>query len=365
MAEKSLTHVHRTFKFRLKDKSAAARLQAQAAACNQVWNYCNAYQRDIEARYRAGAMKRKWPTHFNLTYLTKGVSKEIGISAQTIGEVCAKFVKNRDYVRHSLKFRTSIGPRKSLGWIPFCGQGRRIEGNSVIYYGRRYRWFGNKRRPLPENAKGGAFVEDALGRWWVCFHVEIAGTKTSAVAQIGIDLGLKAFAALSDGRKVEAPRHYRVLQASLASAQRAGNKRQVRRIHTKIANCRKDFLHKLSTAMVREHALIAVGNVSSSKLARTKVAKSVLDAGWSAFRSQLRYKSQQAGVAYLEVDESFSSVTCSSCNARSGPQGQKGLRIREWICSECGAVHDRDVNAAKNILARSTPRRGDESRLAA
>ena len=233
--------------------------------------------------------------------------------------------------------------------MPFQKQSRQIEGNSVWYLGKRYRFFGGKRRPLPNTAKGGMFVEDSLGRWYVCFHVEVAKRLPQSNGAIGIDLGLKSLAVMSDGCKIEAPQHYRKLETKLAIAQRAHNKQRVHKLHTKIKNCRRDFLHKLSTELADQNALIAVGNVSSKQLAKTRMAKSVLDAGWSTFRSMLKYKS----AGYVEVDEKFTTQTCSECGALppERPRGIAGLGIRQWECSSCGASHDRDVNAARNILA--------------
>lgn len=341
-----------TYKYRIKDRHTRKVLESHAVACNQVWNWCVAQQRDIEDRYRAGAPKRKWATHFDLTKLTNGVGADLGIPQQTVHCVCFRFAISRDRARRAPRFRTSFGSKRSLGWVPFQKQTRKVNGNGISYFGKVYRFFGSKRRPLPESATGGCFVEDSQGRWWVCFHVE-APERRCGNASVGIDLGLKSFAALSDGRTIGAPRHFRASEVKLAITQRAGNKRRARAIHDKIKNQRNDFLHKLSTSLVRDHGIIAIGNVSSSKLAKTKMAKSVLDAGWSAFRLMLRYKCQQATASYLEVDERFTTVTCSACGSRSGPQGQKGLRIREWKCTDCGAVHDRDRNSAMNILARS------------
>lgn len=351
-----------TYKYRIKDRSARKALARHAYAVNQVWNYCNAVQRDIESRYRAGAPKRKWPSHFDLQKLTKGTSKFLGVHAQTVGSVCEQFAKSRDKAKHSLRFRASGGARRALGWIPFQKQSRQVEGNAITYLGKRFRWFGDKRRPLPETAKGGAFVEDALGRWYVCFHVEVAEDRPTGNAKVGIDLGLKAMAACSDGYVIEAPRIYRRHEQRLAVAQRAGNKRRVKAIHAKIKECRKDFTHKATAKIARENVLIAVGNVNASTLAKTRMAKSVLDAGWSMFRAQLGYKASRHRAVYLDIDEKFTTVTCSACGARSGPQGQKGLRIREWTCVECGAAHDRDHNSAKNILALSVERPVEESR---
>jgi len=103
---------------------------------------------------------------------------------------------------------------------------------------------------------------------------------------------------------------------------------------------------------VREFDYIAVGNVSASALAKTSMAKSVFDAGWYSFKQMLAYKSIRNGAWYEEVNESFTTVTCSACGSRSGPSGLEDLRIREWKCGECGSQHDRDTNAALNILHR-------------
>ncbi len=353
-----------TYKYRIKDRSARKTLRRHARAVNQVWNWCAAQQRDVESRYRAGAPKRKWATAFDLAKFCKGAGKELCLHQQSVANVCGQFAKSRDRAKRSPRFRASSGPKRALGWVPFQRQSRQISGNSVTYLGKQYR-FWEGRRPLPENVKGGAFVEDSLGRWYVCFHIEVAEDRQSGSAAIGIDLGLKALATCSDGRQIEAPQFYRQYERRIAVAQRAGNKRRVRAIHAKIKNCRRDFMHKATAALVRENALIAVGNVSSVKLAKTRMAKSVLDAGWSMFRSQLRYKCQQAKVAYLDVDEKFTTQVCSCCGVipDSSPKGMGALGIRTWKCSECGESHDRDVNAAKNILAfaLSAQRRGDES----
>jgi putative transposase-like DNA-binding protein len=102
---------------------------------------------------------------------------------------------------------------------------------------------------------------------------------------------------------------------------------------------------------VKANGAIFVGNVNASALAKTRQAKSVLDAGWSAFRTMLQYKCAHAGVWFAQVDEAFSTQTCSVCNSRAGPKGRKDLGIRGWQCPVCGAIHDRNVNAAHNILA--------------
>lgn len=350
----------RTYKYRIKDRSAAKHLREKATACNQVWNWCVAQHRDVLERYWAGAPRRKWLSQFDLQSACRGVGKELGINQQTVQGACEQWVRNR-----SIKFRASFGSKRALGWVPFQQQSRQIDGNSITYLGKTYRWFGNKRRALPGNARGGAFVEDALGRWWVTFHVEAADPAPVDGPAIGIDLGLKTLATLSDGGKIDNIRPLRQWAERLAVAQRAGNGRRAKAIHIKIANVRKDYLHKVTTDLARTYALIAVGNVNSKRLARTRFAKSVLDAGWSMSRTMLKYKS----AGYVEVDEAFSTQACSLTGELppERPKGIAGLGIRTWSCSSCGETHDRDENAAKNILrfALSAQRRGDESRRVA
>lgn len=359
-----MTREVRSFKYRIKDRSARKALRQYAYAANQVWNWCVAQHRDAQSRYRAGASRRKWPTHFDLVKACAGVGADLGIHQQSVQAVSAQFVLSRNQHKRCPAFRSSFGQKRALGWLPFQFQSRRIGGDRITYRGKTYRfWTGG--RPVPETAKGGAFIEDARGRWYVVFQAEVEAPKTAAESAVGIDLGLKSFATTSDGEVIDAQQTYRGHAAALATAQRAGNKSRVAAIHAKIANTRLDFHHKLSTRLAREYAFIAVGNVNAKRLAKTRMAKSVLDAGWSSFREMLRYKA----ATFVEVDEKFTTQTCSSCGALppGRPKGIAGLGIRSWDCSACGVSHDRDVNAALNILAigRGAAPRADESRRAA
>lgn len=299
---------------------------------------------------------------FALSAQCKGIGAELGIHQQTVQSVCDQFATSRDQHRRCPKFRSSFGLKRARGWVPFQAQSRRIDGNSVVYKVQRYRFFGAHNRPVPDSAKSGAFVEDALGRWWVVFYADVQEPALAPSGAVGIDLGLKTLATLSDGVVIENPRHVRRKAERLATAQRAKNKRRAARLNSEIANARRDFHHKLSTRLSREYAFIAVGNVNAKRLAKTKMAKSIFDAGWSALRHMLRYKAVQ----FVEVDEKFTTQTCSECGSLppSRPKGIADLGVRAWECSDCGARHDRDVNAAQNILrlARGVPRLGEESR---
>ncbi len=342
-----------TYKYRQKGKRCARQFRRFAWAVNQVWNFCEQTQRAIQRAYRDGLSPR-WPSFYDLKKLASGTSRDLGLHAQTIQNVCEQFTKSRDLHRKCPRFRRSGGPKRSLGWVPFQEQSRQVTSHSVTYLGNTYNFFGAKRRPLPDTARGGCFVEDARDHWWVCFHVEVNAQSQAPDVAVGIDLGLSMLATLSTGEKVEALRTYRLYEEKLIVAQRANNRTRVRALHAKIANTRRDHMHKWTTRIARSFRTIFVGNVSSSQLAKTRMAKSVLDAGWSTARNALRYKASRHGGTFRKVDEvsTFTTQTCSTTGIipPERPRVIAGLGIREWECSACGEIHDRDVNAARNIL---------------
>ena len=341
----SSEHTTRTLRLRLKDKHAGFLLE-QAREVNFVWNYCNELSHKIlqrEGRFCSSA---------DLDKLTAGATKAgLSLHSQTVQAISKELVTRRkQFKRAKLRWRVSGGSRRSLGWIPFKASAIRYKGGQVWYAGRPLSLWDSYGLAGYELGTG-SFSEDSRGRWYLNVTVKVAKPDASkGGASVGIDLGLKDFLATSDGVKVEAERFYRDMEDQLAVAQRANKKQRVKAIHAKIANRRKDALHKLSTQLVNEYGAIFIGSVNASGLAKTRMAKSVLDAGWSAFRTMLRYKCDDAGVWFEEVDEAYSTQTCSCCGSLTGPKGVAGLGIRGWQCSVCGAEHDRDVNAARNIL---------------
>jgi transposase len=332
-----------TYRYRVKDATAGKRLDRMAVSVNQVWNYCGGIQNDSRR------LNRRWPSAFDLIGLTNGCTKELGLHSDTVQAVCKQFASSRDKAKRKPRWRVSKGSRRSLGWVPFqCDRPLKVNGDTVTFLGHKYRlWLS---RPIPDNIKCGSFSQDATGRWYLNLVCEVADDLAHGTGEIGIDLGLKDFAALSNGEKIENPRHLRKSASKLARAQRAGRKAQARKINRKIAAQRRHFLHEKSTEIARANALIVVGDVNSAALARTRMAKSVLDAGWSAFRSMLRYKAIRHGARFVEENERYSTQTCSCCGAIGGPKGLKDLRVRSWDCEDCGVLHDRDTNAALNIL---------------
>lgn len=217
-------------------------------------------------------------------------------------------------------------------------------------------------RALPSSPTSVTVTLDPAGRYWASFVVGVARAPLPPIdREIGLDLGLTSFVATSDGELVDAPQHYRRAGRKLAIAQRAlcrkkkgsANRkkavRRVARIHAQVADTRSDWLHKLSTRLIRDNQAVYVEDLNVAGLGRTRLAKSIHDAGWSRFVGMLEYKAALYGRTFGRVDRwAPTSQICSDCGHRDGP---KPLAVREWTCGMCGAVHDRDANAARNVLA--------------
>ena len=338
---------------RLKVRSEAYPwLNAAAVEVNQVFNYCN--EASLKAATRTD-LKRKWLTGFDLCSLTAGATEYFEkIGADTIQAVCNEYAQKRRAAKKlKLKWRVSRGAQRSLGWIPFKAASLKRKGRGVRFAGKCIRVFERERL---EGVKwqGGEFAEDAVGDWWLCLPVKVQAECTVAPQEeVGIDLGLKTIAVTSDGDRLEAGRWTRRYAQKLASAQRRGHKRQAKRIHRKIARCRANALHEFSRQIVDRYQHIVVGDASSLKLVKTRLAKSVLDSGWGTLKRFLAYKCEHAARSFEVRDERYSTVTCSHCGALSGPRGVNGLIVRSWECCNCGTLHDRDVNAARNLLIGS------------
>ena len=205
------------------------------------------------------------------------------------------------------------------------------------------------------------------GKYFISILVELEDKEMKATERkIGIDLGLSDFAIttndLGEVRKYGNPKHLyksekqiKKSQRSLSRKQRGGKNREKARLvlakkHEKIANQRKDFLHKLSKKITDENQVIVIETLSSKNLMKNhKLAKSIGDVSWYEFVRQLEYKAKQKGRTIIKADRFYpSSQICSACGHRDG---KKALHIREWYCPNCGEHLDRDVNASKNLLA--------------
>ena len=338
----------RTLRFKVRPESYGW-LTAAAVEVNQVFNFCN--EAALLAATRTD-LKRKWLTGFDLCHLTSGSAQYFErIGADTIQRICVEYAQKRSAAkRRRLRWRVSRGARRSLGWVPFKAASLKRKGRAVRFCGKTFRIFEAERLDAVKWGQG-CFAQDAVGDWWLCLPVEHPVEQRPAPEEaVGIDLGLKDIAVTSDGDRLEAARFYRGLEGRIAQAQRRGHRRQAKRLHRTAARRRADALHKFSRKMVNEYEIIVIGDVSSQRLVKTRMAKSVLDSGWGMLKRFLLYKGEHAGRSVEVVSERNTTRACSFCRALLGPAGKDGLAVRHWDCSECGAEHDRDQNAARNIL---------------
>jgi putative transposase len=325
-------------------------LNAAAIEVNQTFNFCN------QAAHAAATrtdLKRKWLTGFDLCNLTAGATEYFQrIGADTIQRVCVEYAQKRAAAKRlKLRWRVSHGARRSLGWLPLKAASLKRKGLALRFCGKTFRLF-ERERLDGVKWKQGCFSQDAVGDWWLCLPVEQSAEPTVAPKEaVGIDLGIKDTAVTSDGDRLEALRFYRDAQQKLGALQRRGHRRQAKRLHRRIGRRRLNACHRFSRRMVKTYQTIIVGDVSSVKLAKTRMAKAVLDSGWGLLKRQLQYKGQQAGRRVEVVSESNTTRRCSNCGSLTGPQGLRHLAVRMWVCVRCGVLHDRDVNSARNILA--------------
>lgn len=205
--------------------------------------------------------------------------------------------------------------------------------------------------------------KDTANRFFVSMLcTDEAGAKSKAAGKVGIDLGLTHFAILSTGEKVASPNTFRKNEASLARLQRrlakkqkdSANRRKARlkvaRLHAKIADSRRDFLHKLSIRLINENQVIAIESLAVCNMQKNCcLSKSISDASWSEFVRQLEYKALWYGRELIGINKWYpSSKRCSDCGYT---MPKMPLKVRAWTCPECGIIHDRDINAARNVLA--------------
>lgn len=354
----------KTLKLRLKDKHSK-QLTRLSSAVNFVWNYVN------ELSHKHLKRTGKFFSTYDLSEYTKGSGEHLGLHSQTIqaiNDIHSKVRKQFKKAKLSWRTNNPKAKRKSLGWIPFK--------KSAIKH-LKTRQTGKKALKSTIQlslAKGQKLiidvfdsynlnlyqintcelVQDARGRWYACLTVKEYSKVICGSAQVGIDLGLKEAATISNGDKLTIKQTTKWAK-KLAIAHRAKNKKRIKAIHAKIKNTRQDLIHKFTTKLVQDNALIVVGDVKSRLFTskKTKLAKSIYDAGWYELKRQLEYKCKHAGCHLEMVNESYTTQICSHCRkiSDSSPKGRAGLRIRGWRCARCGTVHDRDVNAAKNILA--------------
>jgi IS605 OrfB family transposase len=354
MSDKRIT----TYQYRIKDGNASHRkaLRGFARSVNYTWNYCNA------TTQQAWKRDRKWLRKFDVNPLLSGSSKLLGLHSQTLQAISEEHADKRNtHKKCKLRWRSKKrntklrwrSKKRNTDWIPFKASGVKVVDDTVKYQGVTFRFWKSREWPEWARLKTGSFSQDARGRWYVNFQLEVYHLEEhEGVDEVGIDLGLKDLATCSDGEKYDRENLTKTYEDKLAMAQRANKKGLVRTIHAKIGNKRKDWAHKTTTKLVKRCSSIAVGNLNVLGLLKTKLAKSVSDAAWGFFVTILLNKAVTHGIKAQEINEAYTTQTCHVCKERTGPKGLEGLGVREWECP-CGAIHDRDTNAAQNIYEKA------------
>ncbi|MGP5061745.1 RNA-guided endonuclease InsQ/TnpB family protein [Psychrobacter celer] len=351
----------KTLKLRIKDKHAT-QLNILAGAVNFVWNYVN------ELSFKHLQSTGKFFSAYDLAVYTKGAGEYLNLHSQTLQAISEVHAKSRkQFKKAKLNWRTNNpkAKRRSLGWIPFkktaikhisTRQSGKKSLKSTLQFSLANRqkltidlWDSYNLALYSINTL--ELVQDNRSYWYACITVKEFPKIKCGTGQVGIDLGCKDSAVSSNGDVLTTKLTHQYAE-KLAIAQRAKNKKRVKAIHAKIKNTRQDLIHKFTSKLVKANSLIVVGKIQSTSFTSSKLAKSVYDAGWFEIKRQLDYKCANAGCHYIEVNEAYSTQTCSCCGSRQdSPKGRSGLGIREWFCRSCKTTHNRDVNGAKNILA--------------
>ncbi|MEU3194607.1 RNA-guided endonuclease TnpB family protein [Streptomyces sp. NPDC006992] len=360
-------HVKRAFKYRFYPTDAqAAELSRTFGCVRKVYNLAlaartEAWVRGERVNYnQTSALLTVWKKTEELAYLSEVSSVPLQQTLRHLQVAFTNFFgkrakyprfKSRKKSRKSAEYTTSAF-RYRDGRITLA---RMTEPLEVVWS-----------RPLPEGVSPSTVTvsQDSAGRWFVSILCDDPAVKPlpATGAAVGIDVGLTHLLTLSTGEKLANPRHERRDRARLALAQRrlakkakgdganrAKARRKVARIHARITDRRRDHLHKLTTRLVRENQTLVIEDLTVRNMVKNRsLARAVSDAAWSDFRNMLEYKAAWYGREVVAVDRFFpSSKLCSACGTIAS---KMPLHVRTWTCG-CGITHDRDVNAAKNLLA--------------
>lgn len=351
----------KTLKLRIKDKHAN-QLNILAGSVNFVWNYVN------ELSFKHLQRTGRFFSAYDLSAYTKGSGEYLNLHSQTLQAITETHAKARkQFKKAKLKWRINHpkAKRRNLGWIPFKKTAikhlaTRQSGKNRLKTTLQFSLAKGKKLIIDlwdsynlalYTINNCELVQDSRGRWYACIKVKEFPKTACGSGKVGIDLGCKDSAVTSDGDVLTTKLTHKYAE-KLAIAQRAKNKNRTRAIHAKIKNTRQDLIHKFTNKLVTANNLIVVGKIKSQSFTSTHLAKSVYDAGWFEIKRQLGYKCANAGCHYIEVNEAYTTQTCSCCGSRQdSPKGRASLGIRVWFCRSCKTTHQRDVNGAKNILA--------------
>ncbi|MEU9103099.1 RNA-guided endonuclease TnpB family protein [Streptomyces xanthophaeus] len=361
------------YNFRVYPNAAQRRSLARAFGCARVvWNDClraRTVAHDAGLPYvRSGDLSKEHITRAKRTPERAWLADVSAVVLQqSLRDLDSAFKNFFDSTDAGSKGRRTSPPRykskkDSRQSIRLTRSAFSLPDNGCVYVAKvgdlKVRWS----RPLPAAPSSLTVLKDPAGRYFASFVVDTeSGPLPEVDTEVGIDLGLTTFAVLSDGTRISSPKFLRRAEKRLKRSQRdlsrkvkgsrnhAAARIKLAKQHARVADRRRDWHHKVSTRIIRDNQAVYVEDLAVSALVRTRVSKSVHDAGWASFVRMLEYKAARHGRHFAKIGRFVpTSRMCSTCGHNDGP---KPLHIRTWICSNCETVHDRDENAAMNTLA--------------
>ena len=356
-----VSDMYKAYKFRIYPNTEQQIALAKAfGCCRWFWNYSlNLCQETYKATGKGlsrgdiqGLLPELKQEH---PWLSDAYSQCLQVVALNLSTAYKNFFEKRAKFP---QFKSKHG-RQSITYP----QGKGFEGDYLKLDRKVGKIYCRRHRKIEGTIKSITVSKNPDGKYYASVLVDDGKEKPTPSTEgkaIGIDLGLTHFAITSEGSKYENPKHLakhernlKRKQQKLSRKQKGSKRRQkakrlVAKVHSKIARCREDFLHKLSRKIVNENQVIAVENLNVKGMVRNhNLAKAISDCGWGMFCTMLKYKAEQEGKTYIEVDRFFpSSKTCHVClnQVESLP-----LDVRTWTCEHCQTTHDRDINASINI----------------
>lgn len=350
----------KTYQFKLKPTKTQEQVFGQwLGTCRYVYNLCLDYKKTLYEHHKISVSKND--IQKELSKIASETEWIGGLHSQTLQEVTDRLYKSYDNF-----FRGSGFPKfaKKNFYSSFAfKQGVKVLANvNVIQLPKLGKIRFRKSREVQGNVKTASVIKKVDG-WYISLSCEVEiESLPKSNNSIGIDVGISTLATLSNGEKIENPKHTKKYEYKLRKLQRsvsrrkkgsANRKKAIKKLalcHQQISNTRKDYLHKVSTTLIRENQSIAVEDLQISNMLKNhKLAKSIADASWNQFFGFLEYKAKWYGRDFEKVSPRNTSKTCSCC----GFVVEKMLlAVRVWQCPVCQIVHDRDINAGVNIKNR-------------